>query len=83
MQKQLYYLSQLYSLMILTGNVPYITNEINFILKNLSVPKHNLIIKEISIIFNKIEYFQSASNVYYFMINTWNYLSPFRIYFEV
>lgn len=83
MQKQLFYLSQLYSLMILTGNVPYITNEINFILKSLSVPKHNLIIKEISIFFNKIEYFQSASNIYYFMINTWNYLSPFRIYFEV
>lgn len=42
----------------------------------MNVPNHNLIIKE-------IKYFQSFSNIKYFMTLTWNYLENYRLYYEV
>lgn len=76
MKRELNILSEIYSLLIITLNVPSVSNEINFIIKHLNVPNHNLIIKE-------IKYFQSFSNIKYFMTLTWNYLENYRLYYEV
>lgn len=75
-RKELDILSQIYSLLILTLKVPSVSNEINFIIKHINVPNHNVIIKE-------IKYFQSFSNIKYFMTLTWNNLENYRVYYEV